>query len=377
MTAGGAVFGFVLLFAVALLHLYVFGRAATVPGISRALPKRAVYLAGATLWGLFALARTVGHGGAGRAAPVLEFLGMTWMGAAFLLAATLFVVDLATGFGFFFRRRTPTLRGWALVAGGLLAVLALVQGIRPPAVVPYEVRVAGLPGSLDGTVIVALSDLHLGSPLGPEWLEARVAQVQAERPDLIVLLGDIVEGHGRPDPKLLPLFRKMRAPLGIWAVTGNHEFHHGAGDGMRLFEEAGFSILRDRWTEVAPGLILAGVDDLTARRRSRESGDPLAKALEGRPAGATVLLSHTPWETRRASDLGVGLMLCGHTHGGQLWPFGELTRLEYPLLGGRYAAGRTTVLVCRGTGTWGPRMRLWRRGEILRVTLRSGPAPPR
>ena len=364
-------FGTVLLVALALLHLYVFWRVATVPWIARRVPGKAVYIAGAVLWALFALARTAGHDGTGPLAGVIEFVGMTWMATLFLLFTALLAADVCTAFCLLLPKLAPSLRGWALLAGGALCVVALVQGLRPPAVVHYEVRLAGLPPGLDGTVLVAVSDLHLGSQLGERWLDARVTQILAQRPDLVVFLGDIVEGHGRPAGGLLPIFRRVRAPLGVWAVTGNHEYHHGTGDGLKVLEDAGFQILHDRWAQACPGLVLAGVDDLTSRRRSGEGGQPLAKALAGRPAGATVLISHTPWNTEEAASLGVGLMLCGHTHGGQIWPFGEIIRIQYPLLGGRYEVDGTTVLVCRGTGTWGPRMRLWRRGEILRITLRS------
>ena len=139
---------------------------------------------------------------------------------------------------------------------------------------------------------------------------------------------------------------------------------------MSLFEEVSFKLLRNGWAEVRPGLILAGVDDLTARRRNGQGGDPISQALVGRPAGATILLSHTPWQAERAARAGAGLMLSGHTHGGQIWPFGYLMRRFYPLLEGRYEVGGMTVIVSRGTGLWGPRMRLWRPSEILRVTLR-------
>jgi predicted MPP superfamily phosphohydrolase len=115
---------------------------------------------------------------------------------------------------------------------------------------------------------------------------------------------------------------------------------------------------------------LAGVDDLTSSRRSGGAVDHVSKALADRPPGATVLLSHTPWQYEEAARAGVGLMLSGHTHGGQIWPFGYLVRLFYPLLAGRYEVADMPVIVSRGTGTWGPRMRLWHRGEILRVTLR-------
>jgi hypothetical protein len=130
--------------------------------------------------------------------------------------------------------------------------------------------------------------------------------------------------------------------------------------------------LRDRWVELRPGLVLAGVDDLTARRQFGEHGSFVQQALAGRPNPATtIFISHTPWQVDKASDAGASLMFSGHTHAGQIWPFGYLVKLQYPFVSGRYDLGSMTLFVCRGTGTWGPRMRLWRRGEILRVTIRA------
>jgi hypothetical protein len=132
-------------------------------------------------------------------------------------------------------------------------------------------------------------------------------------------------------------------------------------------------VLRDEWTEAVPGLVLAGVDDLTARRQAGlGGGDPVGRSLAGRPAnGATIFLSHTPWRAEQAARLGAGLMLSGHTHAGQLFPFGFLVKLQYPLLAGTYHVEGMPVVVCRGTGTWGPRMRLFSRCEIVRITLRA------
>ena len=96
----------------------------------------------------------------------------------------------------------------------------------------------------------------------------------------------------------------------------------------------------------------------------------MTPALAGRPAGATILMSHTPWETEDAARDGVGLMLSGHTHNGQIWPFTYLVKLVYPRIYGNYKVGGMSLIVCRGTGTWGPRMRLWNRSELLRITLR-------
>jgi predicted MPP superfamily phosphohydrolase len=125
---------------------------------------------------------------------------------------------------------------------------------------------------------------------------------------------------------------------------------------------------------VRPGLVLAGVDDLTRSRRSGGGRDSAAveRALTGRPAGATIFLSHAPWRAETAARLGAGLMLAAHTHGGQIWPFNYVSATRYPLQAGPYVVDGMPVIVSRGTGTWGPRMRLWRPGEILRITLRAG-----
>ncbi len=363
----------VLLGAGALLQAYVLWRLASVPFVRERIPRRLLLVGAGALWLLLLVGGRVGHDATGVAATALELVTMTWLTTLFLVASCLLAVDAVTAFGRLLPSQAPTLRGWAILAGGGLSVVALVQGLRPPVVREDTVRLAGLPASLDGTVVVAMSDLHLGAVLGESWMAARVAQVQALHPDLIVLLGDTTEGHGPPARGFLPVLRGLHAPLGIWAVTGNHDSHGGRG-GVTLLEEAGFTLLHDRWAEPRPGLILAGVDDLVSRRRTGRMGDAVARALAGRPPGATVLLSHAPWQAEQAARSGVGLMLAGHTHDGQVWPFRYLEMGIYPLMGGPYDVAGMTAIVCRGTGTWGPRMRLWRPSEILRVTLRASAA---
>jgi len=361
-------FGTILISICTVMHVYVFWRAASVPFVDQHISKKVLIGTAVILWVLFYLGRVVGHGGTGILAVALEFMGMTWMAVLFLTFVLLVTIDLITLFGFLMPKVSPSLRGWALLAGVILSGIALFQGLRPPVIETYEVSLPGLPKPLEGTVLVALSDMHLGSQLGEEWLAGRVAQVNEQKPDIVVLLGDIFEGHGPPDDQLISIFKELNAPMGVWAVPGNHEFHGGGN--MSLFHAANFKLLRNSWTEIKPGLVLAGLDDLTAVHRNGLSGDPVTQILMEHPAGAIILLSHTPWETEKAAKAGVNLMLSGHTHGGQIWPFNYLVRSRYPLLEGRYEIDGMTVIVCRGTGTWGPRMRLWRPSEILHVTLR-------
>jgi len=363
-------FGTVLTAGFTLMLAYVLWRAGSVPFFKRYFSRNWVLVLGTVLWLVFFFGRIFGHQKTGALAGAIEVAGMTLLGAVFLIATAVFIVDLCTFFGLLLPRWRPTLFGLALAAGAAMAGIAFVQGLREPAVVSCEVVLSSLPAELDHTVVVAVSDTHLGAILGSRWMDDRIAQIQALRPDLLVFIGDIFEGHGAMlNP--MPALDHMSVPLGKWYVDGNHESHHSNEAGLKLLEEAGFHRLKNQWAEPAPGLILSGVNDLTNQRRRNIDGDPLAPALTNRPEGATILLSHTPWQTERAAQAGVQLMLSGHTHGGQIWPFGYLVQKIYPFIAGRYNINGMTLLVGRGTGTWGPRMRLWHRSEILKITLRA------
>ncbi len=364
-------FSVILISAVTLAHVYVLWRASSIPVFRHQANRKMLVAAGLALWVLFLLGRVYGHDSPNTLAAVLELAGMVWMGTLFLIMVTMLAVDVITGFGLFLPRAASRIRGAALVIGSVLSVIALVQGMRPPLVQNYDIQLPGLPSRLDGTVIVGLSDLHLGPLRNGRWLSGRVSQVLAERADVIVLLGDIFEGHGRPPKELAAGLQELKAPLGVWAVLGNHEFH-GRDDGIvQLFQEAGIAVLRNEGAMIHPGLVLAGVDDLTSNRRSGANIDLITRTLASRSSGATILLSHTPWNADLAAKEGSGLMLCGHTQGGQIWPFGYLVKRIYPLLAGRYDVDGMTVIVSRGAGSWGPPMRLWQPGEIIRVTLRA------
>lgn len=343
-----------------LAHLYIFWRISSVPIVAKRVPRIVLIAVAVFLWASFLLERTV---------PPLEIIGINWLAVLFFTFVCLLAAEVVTGFGFLLKRLAPQVRGWALVASGVLTCVALVQGLRSPVVSDYTVRLAGLPAAQDSTVVVVISDFHLGTLLGERWLKARIAQVEALRPDLVFALGDIVEGHGGTEATLVPALRRLTAPLGVWAVTGNHEYHGGTRPGTGPLEDAGFRVLHDQWALVRPGLVVAGVDDLTRRLRSGRDSGVVERALAGRPPGATIFLSHTPWQAEAAAKAGAGLMLAAHTHGGQIWPFNYVSATRYPLQAGWYVVNGMPVIVSRGTGTWGPRMRLWRPGEILRVTL--------
>lgn len=359
-----------------LMHLYVGWRLAGVPWLVTHLSPRIVPSLLVLLWLSFPIARLLLAKKLDVIALPLELIGTTWVGVVFLLFVALLTADTLTLGGWLLPRLAPQLRGWAALAGLALALVALLQGQRPPAVIEYEVALPGLPPERDGLTLVALSDLHLGSLIGERWLSARITQVDLLNPDLIVLVGDLIDSdHDRAGP-LRSTLQRLRAPLGVYAVLGNHDVYAGAEHSTRLVESADIIVLRNRTVEITPGLHLAGIDDPATLRRAAGEDRRLDIALAAPRSGATLLLAHTPdlHTAEAAAAAGAGLMLSGHTHGGQIWPFNELVRRRYPLFLGRYDVAGLSVLVGRGTGTWGPRMRLWHRGEILRVRLRAAPA---
>ena len=373
-TARLAVFFLVVLSVWALMHLYVGQRLWRLPGLDTSAGHLALVLAGSLLFFAYPLGRGLDHRGWGGVAYGLELVGAQWMGVLFLLVSALLLVDVLTGFGSWARSFVPAARLGGLTLALGLAAIGTVQGVRAPVVRHAEIQLAGLPEDATGLRIAHLSDLHLGRLLDERWLAARVAQVIAEQPDLVLITGDLVDSDSRHMERMLPTLRGLRAPLGVFAVSGNHEFYAGIERSLALMERAGFTVLRDRAVAVRPGLVLAGVDDLTARRQLGARGEPLVQALDGRPAGATIFLSHSPWHAAEVAARGGDLMLSGHTHSGQIWPFNLLVKLQYPLIAGRYVVKGMPVLVSRGTGTWGPRMRLWRPSEIWVLTLRPAGA---
>jgi predicted MPP superfamily phosphohydrolase len=260
----------------------------------------------------------------------------------------------------------------AAAAGGWGHVTA--RGVA--AVKDVRVEVPRLPRALDGTVIAQLSDLHVGPTLGRAWMEDVVRRTNALSPHLVAVTGDLVDGSVEKLRPLVEPLSALRAPWGVYFVTGNHEYYSGVDAWCAELGRMGVRVLRNARASVGPEggptFDLAGVDDHEGRGfAGGEGGGPdLARALAGRDASrALVLLAHQPKAIYQASAAGVGLQLSGHTHGGQIWPFRYIVRLTQPYVEGLHLHDGTWVYVSSGTGFWGPPMRLGAPAEITRVTL--------
>ncbi len=366
-----SVFLLIVLSVWTLLHAYVFLRVAELPPFASPVPRRWLIAAACALWLGYPLARILSSR-AGRLVFPLDAVASVWVGVLFLLVVCLFAADVVTGFGFLFRGHVPVARAAALGVAGVLSAVAIVQGLRAPGITETIVRVKGLAPEHDGLVIVAISDLHLGPLRSGIWLSKRIADIDRLKPDLVAVVGDVLDEDESRAKTLLPVLRRLSAPLGVFAVTGNHEYYAGLEGSVKTLEAAGFRVLRDAATLAAPGLVVAGVDDLTARRQIGEKDGFVDRALSRRPSGTTIYLCHSPMRAERAAELGADLMLSGHTHNGQIWPFTYLVRMAYPRMTGVYDVNGMTMIVSRGTGFWGPPMRLFRRAEIVKITLRRG-----
>lgn len=297
-------------------------------------------------------------------------LSSDWVGVLFLTFVCLLVADVVTGFGYLLPKFASRAIRYAIFAGLVLCFIAEVQGMRAPQLRRYEVQVRNLPKSLDRTSVVLVSDFHVGTTLGRDWLEPRIEEIRELRPDMIVLAGDMVEGHGTPPAELTSEFAKLWVPMGVWAVNGNHEHY---GEATSFLQGAGARVLHNEWREIQPGLVIAGVDDLSGHDLSgADPQEKVRKALGTVPQGAAVLyVSHSPSLPELAAELHAGLMLSGHTHNGQIWPFNYIVKMVFPRIHGEYDVNGMPLIVCAGTGTWGPRMRLWSRSEIVNIVLRS------
>lgn len=358
-----------------MLHIYVFAKISFLPLFNKKSSRqKAVIFTGILTWIVYLISRIYRHSDFGIISALLEVAGMQWTASVFLLFVSFFISDIICGFGFFFKKYSGRIKSTAAVFGAVLIIIAHFQGLRPPVVQTEEVFLKTLPDKYDGITLAVLSDLHAGEMMiGSSWLNRRLGQVEKLNPDIIILAGDLFERRSNIK-EIIPVMQRFDAPFGVWAVRGNHDtVRSGRKDVTgEILKKADIPLLSNENASPLAGLVIAGVDDFTSsRRHSGKAESDLETSLENKPEGAVILISHTPWMVKKAAASGVDLMISGHTHNGQIWPFNYLVKSQYPYITGRYTIDEMFLFVSKGTGTWGPRMRLWSPGEINFITLRK------
>jgi predicted MPP superfamily phosphohydrolase len=314
-----------------------------------------------------------------KAARPFAWVAYVWMGSAFYLLLALWTSDLllfVAGVDSLAVARARAITALAFTA--CVVVLGMFGALRPAAIKRVALALPGWPRALDGYRVLQISDIHIGSLLQRSYAARLVAQCNAQQPDLLAITGDLVDGSAAQLREQTAPFGELRARDGVYFITGNHEYFSGDAPWVRRVAELGIRVLRNERVAIArdgAGFELAGVDDYgSSRRNPRGAGFDLDATLDGwQPSTPLILLSHDPRAFDLARARGVQLQLSGHTHDGQMWPFRYLVRLQTRYLAGTYRDGDSTLYVSRGTGFWGPPLRVLAPAEITELTLRSTP----
>ncbi len=295
------------------------------------------------------------------------------IGVLFLLFCTALIYDLSRVA--LFRVPISTKRRDFFKKTLDISSLAIAFGLSSRAM--YEasnIEVEEIEIKLDGLNrpyrLVQLSDIHIGGLIDQVAVSKMVKMVNELKPDLVVITGDMVDialKYARP---ALLEFKKLSSTYGTFFIVGNHEYFHGVDEIIAEVKSLGIRVLENENVYIGKenqGFNLAGVYDVMGRRSDHHKPD-LQKALDGKKNSPTVLLAHQPRFVYEVS--GVDLMLSGHTHGGQIYPFRFLVKIVQPYISGLHTHDeKLQVYVNKGTGFWGPPMRLGASSEITLIKL--------
>jgi uncharacterized protein len=308
---------------------------------------------------------------------IIAWIGNIWMGALFIFICLSIPLDLYHLMMGIVRRLADidlthlTLarrQSFNLAAGA--ALLILIYGVFEAHYIRTEtvtLHSPKIPPEIGRIRIVQISDVHIGPMMTSSRLAAIVAAAKKVEPDILVSTGDLIDGHVYDPAQTIAALSSIPARLGKFAVTGNHEFYVGLNRANALTEQAGFRLLRSKDAAVNDFLSVVGVDDPAGRDDGIQAENTL---LSAQPDDRfIILLKHRPLVLNPEAPK-FDLQLSGHTHNGQIFPFGMIVRLHYPIGAGLHRIGSTgNLYVSRGTGTWGPPVRLLAPPEVTVIDL--------
>lgn len=308
--------------------------------------------------------------------PVLYALFSSIIGVSFMLFCTSLVYDLIhipySKIPYQHSRRlfvkmvldvTMLILAFSYMAKGFL------NGMKPPRIREVDVFIEGLKEELS---IVQLSDVHIGKTLGKEFMDDIVRQVNRLDGDIVVITGDLLDMPVDKIGDKLDALKEIQSSTGVFFVPGNHEYFYGVEEIMGYLEFLGVHVLANRAMNIGNIINLAGVSDMMGKRFDMLPPDITQALLHVKPELPTILLSHQPKIVHELKEEKIDLILSGHTHGGQIFPFGLLVLLDQPYLSGLYQhSEKTQVFVSNGTGYWGPAVRFLAPSEIVKINLKA------
>jgi len=292
-----------------------------------------------------------------------------WFGILTALLTFFLLAWLATGISAVFHVDIPMMWFGLIVAVFTIGYGAFgIWNAYHPKIVNITVSIKNLPAEWKGKKVVQISDIHLGFIWGERFFEKLISDINAEKPEAVFITGDLFDGTGDKFDYVAEDLRKITAPRGTYFVTGNHETYFGTEKSYALLQDSGVTILKDEMKNIN-GLQIIGVS--YAERMAKKSVAETIQKIPGYDAnGASVLLYHEPSQIEKIKKSGIKLELCGHTHGGQIFPYGYVTSLVYPGVDyGLHTDGDYTIYTTSGAGTWGPTMRVGTNSEIVVITL--------
>jgi len=312
---------------------------------------------------------------------VLTFLAVITKDFIYLVIGLL--TKITTGLGYLNGPNDPSRRDFIqkMLSIGIItttgtATIAGLYGARKGAtIMETTVPIKGLGKDLSGVTIAQISDLHVGATIKKGYVEKVVEQVNHLNPDIIAVTGDLADGSVKHLSKHIEPIKDLDAKIGKYFVTGNHEYYSGVDQWLEKTNHFGLTNLVDSHEIITKGndsLTLGGVTDFRSSSIKPDHKSDPATAFAGSPDGIPkILLAHQPWSIFGANKAGADLQLSGHTHGGQFWPFVYAVRLANPYTAGLHNHDGTWIYVNRGTGYWGPPMRLGIKSEITLVKLET------
>lgn len=318
--------------------------------------------------------------------PVVLYEGLTRVGAywlAFMLYFLLIItaLDILRLLDQWLRLIPVELKQRFNPALGL-TVFILVVGIvgygawnaRHPRINHYDLSIAKQAGPLKQLHVVMVSDIHLGTIVDNGYLTKMVNTVNELKPDLVLFPGDVFDENIEATNKLQTVdnFRRLKAPYGVFAVLGNHEYIGGnAEEAIKYLGEAGVKVLRDSSQEVAGSFYLIGRDDRSSERMNKVKRQDLNTLLQGvNRSFPIIVMDHQPLQLDEPVEQGVDLQLSGHTHAGQLYPVRLITQRIFEDDWGYLRKGNFQLIVSSGYGTWGPPIRVGNTPEIVDIMIK-------